>query len=153
VLTKRTALDTAASTADTVAAKAAATAAVAANKTSDLLALVAPAKKKLTDLFATNTSKYDAIKALFLTADGALGDVKTKSDIVGQKDGDLDVWKISNAWDAKKALEVAGKKTLDEIPNSVLWKEADDRLKELVNVKKAASDLQVKMAADAVKKE
>jgi len=89
----------------------------------------------MTDLFATNTSTYDPLKALFNAADSALGDVKTKSDIVGQKDGELDVWKITQGWKAKKDAEVAAKKTFDEKPNSVLWKQADDRLKELVNVK------------------
>jgi hypothetical protein len=152
-LAKRTALDTAASTADTVAAKAKATADLTANKTTDLLALVAPAKKVMTDLFATNTGTYDSLKALFTAAEGKLGDVKTAADSVGQKEGDVDVWKIDQGWEAKKALEVAGKKTFDEQPNSLLWKQADDRLKELVDVKKGASDLQTKMAEDAAKKE
>lgn len=89
----------------------------------------------MTDLFATNTTVYDPLKALFEAAETAMGEVKTKSDVVGGKDGDLDVWKIDNAWKAKSDAEVAAKRVFDEKPNSVLWKEADDRLTELVNLK------------------
>lgn len=46
-----------------------------------------------------------------------------------------------------------GKTTFDEDANTVAWKEADARLTELVAVKSAATDLQAKMDADAIKKE
>lgn len=49
----------------------------------------------MTTLFATDTGTYNPLKALFEAAETALAAVKTKSDIVGQKEGELDVWKIT----------------------------------------------------------
>lgn len=107
----------------------------------------------MTTLFATNTGTYDPLKALFETAETAIAAVKTKSDIVGQKEGELEVWKVTQDWAGKKSAMEAGKSTFDADPNTVAWKEADARLTELVAVKSAATDLQAKMDADAVKKE